>query len=49
MLLTIAIVLFILWVLGFAIHIGGSLIHLVLLIAVVVFIYNMVTSRRGSV
>jgi uncharacterized membrane protein len=47
MLLTIAIVLGILWALGFAIHIGGSLIHLILLIALIVFIYDMVTRRRS--
>ncbi len=47
MLLTIAIVLGILWLLGFSLHVGGSLIHLVLLIALIIFIYNMVTSRNA--
>lgn len=46
MLLTIAIVLGILWLLGVLVHIGGGLIHLVLLIAVVVFVYDMVVGRR---
>jgi hypothetical protein len=49
MLLTIAIVLGILWLLGFSFHVGGSLIHLILLIALVIFIYNWVTGRRGTV
>ncbi len=46
MLLTIAIVLGILWLLGILVHIGGGLIHLVLLIALVIFIYDIVTGRR---
>lgn len=49
MLLTIAIVLGILWLLGIiAIHISSPLLHLLLLVAVVVFIYDIVT-RRSSV
>ncbi len=47
MLLTIALVLGILWLFGFIGNLGGSLIHLVLLIALVVFIYDMVTRRRA--
>lgn len=48
MLMTIAIVLVILWALGFfAVQIGGSLIHILLVIALVVFIYNMLTGRRA--
>lgn len=49
MLLTIAIILGVLWLLGFIGHIGGSLIHLLLVIALVVFIWNMITGRRGTV
>lgn len=48
MLLTIAIILFILWVLGaFVVHVGGGLIHLLLVIAVVVVIWNFITGRRA--
>ena len=48
MLLTIAIILFILWVLGaFVVHVGGGLIHLLLVIAVIVIIWNFVTGRRA--
>jgi hypothetical protein len=48
MLLTIAIILFILWVLGaFVVHVGGGLIHLLLVIAVIVVIWNFVTGRRA--
>ena len=48
MLLTIAIILFILWVLGaFVVHVGGGLIHLLLVIAVIVIIWNFVAGRRA--
>jgi hypothetical protein len=47
MLWTIFVVLLILWLLGFSLHVGGSLIHLVLVIAVVVLIYNLITGRRA--
>jgi hypothetical protein len=48
MLLTIAIILFILWALGFfALHVGGALIHLLLVVAVIVIIWNFVTGRRA--
>jgi hypothetical protein len=50
MLMTLAIVLIILWALGFfAIHVGGSLIHLLLVIALIVIIYRLVTGRRPVV
>ena len=39
MLWTIAVILFILWILGFfVIHVGGGLIHILLVIAVIVII-----------
>lgn len=46
MLLTIAIILVVLWLLGFALSIGGSLIHILIVIALIVFIYDMVMRRR---
>lgn len=46
MLWTIAVVLFVLWLLGFAIHIGGGLIHILLVIAVVVVLIQLFTGRR---
>lgn len=46
MLWTIAMVLLVLWVLGFFVmHVGGGLIHLILVIAVVVVIYRLITGR----
>ena len=50
MLMTLAVVLLILWLLGaFAFNVGGSLIHVLLVIALVAFIYNMVSGRRRIV
>jgi hypothetical protein len=43
---TIFAILLILWLLGFSLHVAGSLIHLLLVIAVVVLIINLVTGRR---
>jgi hypothetical protein len=49
MLWTIFVILLILWLLGFGLGIGGgtSLIHLLLVIAVIVLIYNLITGRRS--
>ncbi len=47
MLWTIAVILLILWLLGaFVVPIGGGLIHLLLVIAVVVVLYRVITGRR---
>jgi hypothetical protein len=47
MLWTIFIVLLLLWLLGFGFHVGGSLIHLLLVIAVVVLLFNLLSGRRA--
>jgi hypothetical protein len=39
----------ILWLLGFSLHIGGGLIHVLLVIAVVVLIFNLVSGSRRAV
>lgn len=39
------VVLFVFWLLGFALHIGGGLIHLLIVIAVVLLIFNLITGR----
>jgi hypothetical protein len=50
MLWTIAVILLILWVLGFSVfHVAGGLIHLLLVIAVIVIIYRLITGRRPVV
>jgi len=46
MLWTILVVLFVLWLLGFAFHIGGGLIHLLLVIALIVGLIQLFTGRR---
>jgi hypothetical protein len=45
MLWTIAIVLLILWILGFSFHVAGGLIHVILVIAVALVIIRLVTGR----
>jgi uncharacterized protein DUF5670 len=47
MLWTIVIILVVLWLLGSLVHIGGSLINLLLVIAVIVVIINLIQGRRG--
>lgn len=50
MLWTIAIILLILWLLGaFVVNVGGGLIHLLLVIALIVIVYRLVTGRRPVV
>jgi uncharacterized membrane protein YtjA (UPF0391 family) len=45
--LWLAIILLVAWVLGWGVfHVAGGLIHLLLVIAVIVFLYNLITGRR---
>ncbi|MDQ6768168.1 MAG: lmo0937 family membrane protein [Candidatus Eremiobacteraeota bacterium] len=46
---TIIVILFVLWLIGFAAHIGGGLIHLLLVIALIAFIYNLIVGSRQTV
>jgi hypothetical protein len=46
MLYTLVVILLVLWLLGFVAHVGGGLIHLLLIIAVVVLVYKFLTGRR---
>ena len=46
MLWTIVVLLLILWVLGLTMKIAGGLIHLLLVIALVVVVYRLMTGRR---
>jgi uncharacterized protein DUF5670 len=46
--LWLAVILFVAWILGWLVfHVAGALIHLLLIIAVVVFIYRLVTGGRS--
>jgi Family of unknown function (DUF5670) len=47
MLWTIIVILLILWLLGFGFHVAGSLIHLLLVVAVIMLIINLLTGRRA--
>jgi hypothetical protein len=43
----IIVILIILWLGGFALHIGGGLIHLLLVIAVIVVLFQLISGRRS--
>ncbi len=43
---TAVVVLVILWLLGFSIHVGGSLIHILLVLALIGIVYNLLIGRR---
>jgi len=47
MLWTIFVILVVLWLLGFSFHIAGGLIHILIVIAVIVLIFNLISGRRG--
>lgn len=42
-------ILLVLWLLGLIGHIGGGLVHLLLVVAAVVFLYDMLVGRRRQV
>lgn len=46
MLWTLIVILVVLWLLGFSLSIGGGLIHLLLVIALIVLVVQLVTGRR---
>jgi hypothetical protein len=46
MLWSVLVILLILWALGFSLHVAGSLIHLLLVLAIVVLILQLFTGRR---
>jgi len=47
MLWTIIGILLLLWILGFSFHVAGGLIHILLVIAVVVAIFQLISGRRA--
>jgi len=48
MLWTIFVVLLILWALGFGFHVAGGLIHLLLVVALIVLVFNLISGRRSA-
>ena len=49
MLLAIGAILFVLWLLGLIGHIGGDLVHILLVVALIVVIYHFLTRSRSTV
>ena len=48
MIWTLAVILFVLWLLGgFVFHVGGGLIHILLVLAVIVVLINIIQGRRA--
>ncbi|WP_337017195.1 lmo0937 family membrane protein, partial [Oceanobacillus massiliensis] len=43
---TILVILLVLWALGFAFEVGGGIIHLLLVIALIILIIRLVTGRK---
>ena len=48
MLWAIFVILLVLWILGFSLHVAGSLIHLLLVFALIVLVINLVAGRRAA-
>lgn len=48
MLWTIIGILAVLWILGFSLNVGGGLIHALIVIALVLFVFNLISGRRAA-
>ena len=48
MLWTLFVVLLVLWILGFSFHVAGGLIHLLLVFALIVLLFNLFSGRRAA-
>lgn len=46
MLWTIVVLLLILWLLGFTMHVAGGLVHVLLVVALVVIVFRLLSGRR---
>jgi hypothetical protein len=46
---TIVVILFLFWLIGFLLHLGGSLIHIVLLVVLVLVVFNLLTGRGARI
>ena len=49
MLWTIFVVLIVMWLLGLTLHLGGALVHLLLVVGLVVLVINLLSGRRSAV
>ena len=43
---TVIVILVILWLLGLVLNVGGALIHLLLVVAVIIILYNLFAGRK---
>ncbi len=46
---TIIVIMFVLWLIGFVAHVGGGLIHLLLVVALILLVFNILTGRGARV
>jgi Family of unknown function (DUF5670) len=47
---TLAVIFFVLWILGFGVfHVAGALIHILLVLAIISVLWSLITGRRPSV
>jgi hypothetical protein len=49
MLWTLIVLLLLFWILGFAFHVAGSLVHILLVIALILFLVNLISGRRTTI
>jgi hypothetical protein len=47
MLWTIFVICLVLWLLGFGFHVAGGMIHLLLVLALVILVFNLIAGRRS--
>jgi hypothetical protein len=48
MLWTIFVIVLVLWLLGFSFHVAGGFIHILLVVAVIILIFNLLSGRRSA-
>jgi hypothetical protein len=44
---TVFVIVIVIWLLGLILSFGGNLIHLLLIVALIILIYNLITGRRA--
>ena len=49
MLWTIFVILLVMWLLGFSFHVAGSLIHILLVVALIMLVVNLISGRRTAI
>jgi hypothetical protein len=49
MLWTIFVILLVMWLLGFSFHVAGSLIHLLLVVALIMLVVNLISGRSTAI